>query len=364
MIQKPLITVSQLFIMLFLSRMVVNLTYNPLFSGSDGMWEHIVSAGISYVLIFLLFLPIYLLSKRRPGLGLIDDAYLYLGKFGAIIGIVYGLYFVMTCCYTLSLFDLFVANVMSPRTSLLVLSVAVAASACYGAFKGIEALARASGIIFVLVLASLVFLVCALLFMADPIHFTPVFYNGSEQAIGGVLLMLGRSSCLPALAILIPFAKGNLKKGFIAWNTCVYAVIALVITAVVGALGDYLKTQMFPIYAAANAAQLGVFQRMDALYIGIWMMGIFLKISLFLYLFSLCMASLFGEKAARRSILPAAVAVIIISLLVTEFRDISRVLFNLYFLFGCSMLVTLIIPLLLLILDFIYGRKERKNHDF
>lgn len=44
MTKKPLISVSQLFCMLFISRMVVNLTYNPLLSGGDSMWDHIVSA--------------------------------------------------------------------------------------------------------------------------------------------------------------------------------------------------------------------------------------------------------------------------------------------------------------------------------
>ena len=363
MTKKPLISVSQLFCMLFISRMVVNLTYNPLLSGGDSMWDHIVSAGISFVLIFVLFIPIYWLYSRRPGLNLIDDAYFLLGRFGAVVGVVYGLYYLLVCCYTLSLYDLFVSNVMNPRTSLLLLSIAVALSACYGAFKGIEALARTSGIIFFLILASMVFLICALVSEVNPINFTPVFYDGPEQSVKGVLLMLGRSSCLPALAVLMPLAKGNLKKGFITWNTCVYASIALVITVVVGALGDYLKTQMVPIYAAANVAQLGVFQRMDALYIGIWTMGLFVKISLFLYLFSLSIKRLVGEKAARVSILLGAAVVVAVSLTAVEVRAVSRFLYNLYFIFGCTMVVTLVIPILLLSLDFIRGGKERKAHE-
>ena len=47
-------------------------------------------------------------------------------------------------------------------------------------------------------------------------------YNGLlkmciRDRINGVLLMLARNSCIPALAILLPFAKGNVKKGIGWW---------------------------------------------------------------------------------------------------------------------------------------------------
>ena len=193
MTKKPLISVSQLFCMLFISRMVVNLTYNPLLSGGDSSGTTLSPPGFPFVLIFVLFIPIYWLYSRRPGLNLIDDAYFLLGRFGAVVGVVYGLYYLLVCCYTLSS-TTFRLERHESQNLLLLLSIAVALSACYGAFKGIEALARTSGIIFFLILASMVFLICALVSEVNPINFTPVFYDGPEQSVKGVLLMLRRSS--------------------------------------------------------------------------------------------------------------------------------------------------------------------------
>ena len=82
----------------------------------------------------------------------------------------YGLYFLFICGYNLSFYSAFVSSVMAPKFSLLLLASAVLLTACYGAFRGVEALARASGIIIVIVVACLVFFITALLFKLDPLN--------------------------------------------------------------------------------------------------------------------------------------------------------------------------------------------------
>ena len=360
MTNNKVITVPQLFCLLFISRMIVDITYNPLMASSNSMWDHVVSASISFVLTFLLFLPVYFLYKRNPQLNILDYAYIRIGKAGFVVAVLYLLYFIVISSYTLSLFDLFVSNVMDPHLSLFVLSLAVLLTACYGAFKGIEALARTSGIILIGVIASIVFLVCALFPQTDVSNYTPLFYDGPQATINGVLLMISRTSSIAMLAILLPFARGNVKKGFVVWNTSVFLVVIMLITLIVGALGDYLETQIFPVYTAASVAEIGMLKRLDALYLGVWTMGIFLKLALCLFLISLCAQRMFGKKAAKISILICAAVVLIFSLIAAESRDVAYLLYDMRFLLFGTLLVSVFVPLLFLIADLIKGKGEAK----
>lgn len=362
--KNSVITVPQLFGMLFISRMIVNITYNPFMASKGDVIDHLISAVIAYLLTFLLVIPVYLLYRRRPGMNLVDNAYFLLKKPVAVTVVaVYALYFLLVSCYTLSLFDSFVANVMSPKIPILMLSIAIVITACYGAFKGIEALARSSGIVLIGVCIALIFLLCALMPEIEPENIPPFLYDGPQSMITGVCLMISRTSCIPVMAMLLPLVKGNVKKGIFFWNTSAYLVIAAMIFTIVGCLGDYLKTQVFPIYAATSIAEIGMFKRLDALFLGIWTTGLFVKIALFLYLISACTARIWGEKAGRLTILAAGAVTVAASVLLVESRDLSRVVYDWRFLLPCSLLVTLILPIVLLVVDSVKKRKEGTGND-
>ena len=97
------ITAGQLFCMLFITRMVVNITYSPFMAASDAMLDQTVSCCLSIVLIVLIAVPIYCLHRRWPNDNLVDQAGIMTGRFlGALITAFYGLYFLYVCSYNLS----------------------------------------------------------------------------------------------------------------------------------------------------------------------------------------------------------------------------------------------------------------------
>lgn len=363
MTKKPVITASQLFGILFISRMIVNITYSPLMVGTTNMWDHVISAAISFIAVFILIIPMYKICTIRPNMTIADNSYFLLGKIGYILVIIYALYYLFVSCHTLSLFNVFITNVMNPNTPLIALSVAIILASCYGAYKGIEALARASGIILFIICIALIFLVAALLPHIDTVNYTPLMYSGTKQVSGGILLMLSRTSCIPAMAMLLPMVKGNIKKSIFVWNTATYAVVALLIFVMVGALGDYLRTQMFPVYTATNVAELGILKRLDALYLGIWASGLFIKISLFLLCFSLCMSRMFGDKIGRISILFGGTVVAVLSIIIAKFRYFYKYIYNLNFLLVLTIITGIIIPLILLAVDYIKIRMRADQNE-
>lgn len=359
--KDSVITVPQLFGMLFISRMVVNITYNPYMSSNGDLTDHLLSAILSYFLTFLLVIPVYLLYRRRKEMTLADYSYFLFGNYAAGVILIYVVYYLLVSCYTLSLFDTFITNVMSPKVPIWALSIAVIITACYGAWKGIEALARASGIILVIICISMIFLACALLPEVETVNFTPFLYDGPKNMITGVCFMISRTSCISVLAMLLPFVKGSVKKGILAWNTSVHFVIFLMLFIIIGSLGDYLKTQVFPIYAATSIAEIGMFKRLDALFLGIWTTGLFAKMALFLYLISLCIQRIWGRKAGRWSIAVGGAVVVIGSVVLSESRALSQIIYDWRVLLPITLLVSLVIPIILLIIDSIKRRTGREE---
>ena len=53
--KRPSISVGQVFSMLFISRMVVSMTYGTLLIGDSEIWDHIVSAPVAFLITFLLW---------------------------------------------------------------------------------------------------------------------------------------------------------------------------------------------------------------------------------------------------------------------------------------------------------------------
>lgn len=361
--QRQVITVPQLFGMLFISRMIVNITYNPFIASTGEVSDHVLSAIATFFLTFLLIIPLWFLYRKDPSCNIIDHSTFLMGKAAVIVAFVYTLYFVVAGCYILSFFDTFVANVMSPKTSLWMLSGAVMVTAVYGAIRGVEALARTSGILLIGICASLVFVVCALFPKVDPVNYTPPLYHGTQGFWDGILLMVARSTSIPMLAILLPFAKGNKKKGFIVWNIATYLTIGMMLLLMEGALGDYLKTQIFPVYAATSVAQIGMFKRLDALYLGIWTTGLFVQMAAFLFCISHCITRVLGRKAGRIAIFVCGAVIAVMSVLITNSRGLARFVYNTSFLLYATLGVGVLIPLIFVIAVNVKKKKGEAQYE-
>ncbi len=289
------ITSSQLFVTLFVSQLIIHLSYNPILSGSDNMWAHIISCIVSLAVTFIICIPIYKLQKHFPKeniFSLISHRSKLLKK---ILCATYAIYFLFTSCLTIAVLNIFVSNVINPKIPIVALVALILLVAIYGAYKGIEGLVRTSSVIFLFMVLALIAFVFALTQRINLLNYTLVFQVKTHQVLIGSYILLSRLTSLPALAILYPIAKGSFKKSFSVWIAALYLTIAFVIFLLVGSIGEYIKTHIFPVYAATGIIEAGIFQRLDSLYLSMFVMGVFVRISLFLYLFSYSMRKVFTK---------------------------------------------------------------------
>lgn len=356
--KRPSISVGQVFSMLFISRMVVSMTYGTLLIGDSEIWDHTVSAIAAFLITFLLLWPIYKLFCMDKKMNLLDNARELMGKAGWFFIILYIIYYLLISFHTLAIFNNFIINTVNPPISLPLLSIILLFSSCYGAYKGVEALVRTAGFIFIATLISIIFLGVSLIPSVETINFIPIFYNGAESFFEGLEYMISQSACIPALAVLFPLAKGNYKKGIIWWNAGIYAVFVVIILLITGTMGDFASTQLFPVYTAAGIGKFGSFRHLDVIYFGIWISGIFLKLSLFLLLAGEGVKNMFGEKYRKISIIIFSVLMAAFPIFYENF-SILREPFVTGFLFIYLIVLSIVVPTILIIIKKIPRKKEK-----
>lgn len=344
--KKACITIVQLFSMLFISRLVVSITYSGDVAQNTNIWDYLVSSLISFLITFLLVIPIYAFFSAEPTMNIVEASSSLLGRAGGVVTVIYAVYFIITCTYTLTVFINFVSNVINPPISTILLSLVVVLASCYGAAKGIEGLARASSLILFGIILSGIFIVISLLGNVEKENYTPLLYNGMHSMWSGVMYMVSHMSSISAMAMLLCRSKGSAKRGIVVWNTSVYLIIALIIILMVGSLGDFLQTQLFPLYTAVSVARIGTLRNLDALYLGIWTMGIFVKISLFILMTMECSVQLVGKKSKGKVSLLIGAIVFILSVCFSR-TEIYSIVFSNWSLLILMLITSVIIPTLL-----------------
>lgn len=352
------ISANQLFTIAFLMRIVIAITIDSRLVGGNNLLDLAVSGVLFLVLNLILILPTWFLHKKYPDLDIIDAAQFGLGKLGIAVAIVYALYLLLMNGYSLSFFQLFMENEVNPQTPVWMISAAILITACYGAFLGLEAIARTGGFIFLAVCAGMLFLLVSLLPEIKGENFVPLLYNGPELTFQGVLLLLSRSAFYCVIPLLLPHTTGTMRFKYLIWNVSLSLFFIVMLLVVCGSLGPMASLGIFPVYTAAALAQAGPFQRLDAVYIGIWMMGLFLTLSLDLYLISFSIQKVFGKKAGKICMLSGAVLLVFASNAILLTTEMQRMLFRVEVILPFTVLAGILLPGIVLIAA---NRKEARN---
>lgn len=362
---KGKISAAQFFIMLFVSRIVITITMNSQTLGGDNLLDNVVSCGLSMLLGFLIALPLWLLHRRHPGLNVNEVARLDIGRAGKAVPLFYLLYFIAVNTVTLSLFEIFLMDTVNPDFSAVLIIAAIVAVALYGAVRGLETVARCASCVFVLFLVGvvLVFAIVSTRFRTDNLE--PLFYNGFGQTVKGTMVFVARTSIFADMAILLPLVRGRKLAGFSFWSLGTGAFISTLLLLVVGCLGRYAYTQNFPVYILASITEVRSLQRLDSIFIGVWMMGLIIKLACDFYACRLCLSSLGfqsggGKKFGWAPAAAAALVTLALTVLTVGSHPLQKLLYQTDFLLIITLAMGMAVPLLLLLIDAVRFRKRKK----
>ncbi|MCO7136947.1 spore germination protein [[Clostridium] leptum] len=307
------ISVSQLFFMLFVSRLVLSLTYlvgsNERVMGSDYLFVVLFQIVINFILV----IPVFLMMRQYPGQNVIEASQTAWGKGGTVVAVVYGLFFLIECIQSVGDFGFFASTTMTSNLSSFWFSVLILVAAAYAATLGLEALARTSAILAVIIFLSVIYVIVSVTPAIDPLSMRPFFEAKTSQFAKGIFQSISQNPELVFLLMLIPFAKGKAKKGFAIWNIVTVASILSIDTIGRLVLGNAYYTTTFPFYTTATVTATGMAQRSDALTAAIWAGGAFVKAALMLTLLALALERVFHGKYRKTIIWGGAVLVAVVS---------------------------------------------------
>lgn len=351
---------TQLFCLLFVSRIITALMLMPAMERSATTVDMLPRVLIWDVLLFLCVLPVFAIYDRGKS-GILDYADGISPVAGKVVAALLAVYFLFENINLISGFEVFSTTVVFPEMNALLFIVVFTAVCAYIASLGLEALVRASAVVAVLTVIVVGLLLVTLIPQVRAFNFAPLFYDGVSPVFQSAFRSLANTSEIAVLAVIMPHTAGKIKRTYGKWMVWISVSILILSFFAVGALGAFASTQVFPFYTLAEIASIGVFQRLDSVMTSVWVACAAVKSSLFLYLFSHCIRRAIPKSGKNIYIfggaLITALGVGYISLNEERYIAINQ--------YGLSLaifaVVMLVIPLLLLFAGAVRKRRLRKE---
>lgn len=330
----------QLLCLFSLSRGILSIAYGA-FSESGNLQSACISAIISGLFSLLIAIPgLYIGNSARTMLN---------NTSGKIISGFYALYFFYSICVTLTMFTLMRAETLGAGIPVIILPIIMVIVTLYGAYKGIEAIARTSTLILFAIVTAFLLLCISLFQKSDILNLMPISSMKIADILNDSAIMIGEQSCIPAIIFIYPHIKGNVRKTVGLWILVVFIFIASLSLFVASILGDYSFTQNFPVYSWARLTSFGVMQRLDAIFSAIWTAGIFVRLSLLFWVMSISVRYTFGKKLSKIFTLFLSVAALAISINTPFNESIRKFVLNGSVLLIVTASCSIILPVALII---------------
>lgn len=203
----------------------------------------------------------------------------------------------------------FIASNALPKTPFFVIMGTMCMVCAINVKQGIEVVGRTAQV-FVSILVVLLCLIFILLIgELNPAELLPFMENGIMPSVKGAVPPAAWFSEYIILAFLFPYV--NHKKGM---GRTMLVSLVLTTAAMTASnlfclflMGDLTDSFSYPFMIAARYITIADFlQHIEAIIIAIWIFGIFVKISVFLYIYSASVAEWLGMKDYRPLVFPLA----------------------------------------------------------
>lgn len=305
-------------------------------------------AGVWPVLIMTSF------ASRYPGLTLMEYSTKILGKWvGKLLGGFY-IYFLFILLTTITdelmTYVTLFTNPRTPRTVTIALFLVLCGIAVW---LGIEVIARSAEVFLPFIIFFYGISILMLIPDLKPEFLQPVLGHGLTPVLRGAIIPSGWMGEFVFVGMLLPYFNQPQKVRrytliSVGTTTLVMLLTTLVTIMVVGPLtGKFI----FPFTSTVQYISFENFiERIDALILGLWIFGGFIKDAVFLWVFCQSVSQLFGLKDYRVLVVPVTLSVFVGALWVfTNMPEMTR--FLMYTFPALVFTIAILIPTLLWSID-------------
>ncbi len=220
-------------------------------------------------------------------------------KFIRIAAFVFGAVYFVGALKTILRFDLFASSELFPGNDMSIFLITIVIVCGVLSTVGLSALCRGSVIFCFIVVGATAFVVLSLVDEINILNFTPLFSDGVGEFAKDSFLFAIQAAEIGAVTLFLPQIKGEFKKHYITFITLSGFSFFVILAFVVGSLGSFADTQLFPTYTAVTLANFGLLERIDALETAIWILCVVVKISFYILITVQSLKKIFRKLSKR-----------------------------------------------------------------
>ncbi|QSZ26795.1 endospore germination permease [Aceticella autotrophica] len=329
----------------------------------EDSWISVIISTIFSALIFIIYYNLAMMFKDQNFFEYIEKI---VGKFmGKIISILFILFFLnVIFVVTRQLIEI-MGNAFMPKTPSLVFLVVTLIPVMYAVSKDFSSIVKVNEILLPYGLFALIFIVALSLPNIKIDNFMPILAKGILPPIIGsfpITSWVLESVILLAIFPQIEQKEKALKGGLL--SILIIGFISFLGLIAIGIFSAEVTTNMqFPLLEVTRNIRTGIYtQRFDSLIMSIWIAGIYIKITVFTYLFLKGLTEILKCNDQKFALIPMGIFLSILP--IYGCKDMGYFYQYLKKIFTTeNLIVEIIIPLLLFLIAKIKGldKKEQNN---
>ncbi len=326
------------------------------FAKNDLWISPIFSSVIGFATVYIA----YELHKLYPKQTVIQFSEQIIGRFaGKIISIIILFVYLVSTGHIVRGYSEFIVSSFLNNTPISVIIASMVVLCAFAVQGGIEVLGRLAQLFSPLFIGPIVIFVFLLSPDFEVKNILPILGNGIGPTLKGAIVPGGWFSEFFLIIFLLPFLT-DVKKGRKYGMLTVLAVMVTLVVVnltVLFVLGPTTPSKEFPLMNATRYISLGeFFENLESMAMAIWIVGAFIKISVFFYVTALGTAQLLNLSDYRVLIWPLTIIFIELAFWSipssAEYTSYITLVFPFY-----APLVQTIIPLFLLVIAIIRKKK-------
>ena len=307
---------TSLLVNAILVKMLFSFPRSVVVRSGSAAWIQVIYMSLIMLLIFFITTKIY----EKAGM---QDVVSLSGKIGGkglriAVGIILILVLGLNMAVNIRFFPESVNEILLPETPMEVILLLFAICIAFGAYMGIDSIARIHAIFLPVAALFFLFFLILLLPHLEVTNMYPILGTGTYNIFAGGLEEMRMFADIILLNVLLPFCK-NRKEAMASGYR------AIIISGIIGTLitGMYVMTFPYPastvfitpLYMMSRLLRIGrYFQRLEAFFEFIWSIAMLLYASL--YLFAIChiWKETFQLRYYRPVIFPMVTLIVMLSL--------------------------------------------------
>ncbi|MBP2654735.1 MAG: spore germination protein [Firmicutes bacterium] len=364
MLDAGRINLRQLCLLIFISKNYLDLTYLLVLTYPPANQDVWLIVPLHFLFNLILMVPLYFLWLRFPQKTIVECGQLIAGKAaGLALGVLYIWYFIHQAALALSQFCEFLSTAIMPETPFIFFAVSLMLVSAYAVWHGLEVISRVAELFAPMIIVSILIAVL-LVSLSGNINLKalfPMLEKGFLPVVYGGFLSSCKSIELIGIAMLLPCLNRRKKaKAAIVCGLLLHSLFFLIIAlTVLGTFGaSEAKNTVYPFYDAIRLISVGRFiERVEIIYVMMWVLSAFIKVTLFYYLAVFGLSQL-RLKDYKPFVLPVGTIIIPLSLLVAP-NIVELLEFTSYKIYPWyNLLFIFLIPAVLLVVALIRKKEE------